>query len=74
MVEAISEIGTVINEITDISQTIASAVEEQTSTAQEISQSVALNAGSANERCLIIKQMAFMPNDIQFNFYDKQLK
>ena len=40
-VEAIDQISTVINQINDISSTIASAVEEQTATTAEISRSVA---------------------------------
>ncbi len=39
-VQAINEIGTVINQINDISNTIASAVEEQTATTNEIARSV----------------------------------
>ena len=39
-VQAISEIGTIINQINDISNTIASAVEEQTATTNEIARSV----------------------------------
>lgn len=40
-VEAIGQISTVINQINDISNTIASAVEEQTATTNEISRNVA---------------------------------
>lgn len=39
-VQAIAEIGSVINQISDISNTIASAVEEQTATTNEISRNV----------------------------------
>jgi len=40
-VEAIAQIGSVINQINDISNTIASAVEEQTATTNEITRNVA---------------------------------
>src|SRR5581483_10600463 len=40
-VQAIAEIGSVINQVNDISNTIASAVEEQTVTTNEISRNVA---------------------------------
>jgi methyl-accepting chemotaxis protein len=39
-VEAIREIGTIINQINDIQSTIASAVEEQTATTNEIGRNV----------------------------------
>jgi methyl-accepting chemotaxis protein len=40
-IDAIGEIGTIINQISDISNTIASAVEEQTATTNEISRNIA---------------------------------
>ena len=47
-VEAIAEVGTIINQIDDISNTIASSVEEQTATTNEISRNVSEAArGSA---------------------------
>ena len=48
-VEAIGEIGKVINQINDISNTIASAVEEQSATTNEISRNVAEAAKGADE-------------------------
>jgi methyl-accepting chemotaxis protein len=48
-IAAIAEIGTIINQISDISNTIASAVEEQTATTQEISRNVSEAAKGAGE-------------------------
>ncbi|WP_305789676.1 methyl-accepting chemotaxis protein [Symbioplanes lichenis] len=48
-VEAISEISTVIAHINDFQATIASAVEEQNATTEEMSRSVALAASGAGE-------------------------
>ncbi|MCH8313904.1 MAG: methyl-accepting chemotaxis protein [Nitrospinae bacterium] len=48
-VEAIGEITTVINEINDISNTIASAVEEQTATTNEMARNVAEAAKGSQE-------------------------
>lgn len=48
-VEAIGQIGKIINQINDIQNTIASAVEEQTSTTGEISRNVAEAARGSNE-------------------------
>jgi methyl-accepting chemotaxis protein len=48
-VSAIAEIGSVINQINDISNTIASAVEEQTATTNEISRNVAEAAKGTTE-------------------------
>jgi methyl-accepting chemotaxis protein len=48
-VAAIGQIGTIINQINDIQNTIASAVEEQTATTNEISRSVAEGARGTNE-------------------------
>ena len=48
-VEAIDQIGKIINQINDIQNTIASAVEEQTATTSEISRNVAEAAKGSNE-------------------------
>jgi methyl-accepting chemotaxis protein len=48
-VEAIAQIGKIINQINDIQNTIASAVEEQTATTGEISRSVTEAAKGASE-------------------------
>jgi methyl-accepting chemotaxis protein len=48
-VEAIAEVGTIINQISDISTTIASAVEEQTATTNEISRNASEAARGSNE-------------------------
>lgn len=48
-VEAIAQIGKIINQINDIQNTIASAVEEQTATTGEISRNVAEAAQGSNE-------------------------
>jgi methyl-accepting chemotaxis protein len=48
-VEAIAQIGTIINQINDIQNTIASAVEEQTATTAEISRNVTEAAKGSNE-------------------------
>ncbi len=48
-VEAIGEIGTIINQINDIQNTIASAVEEQTATTNEIGRNVAEAAKGSSE-------------------------
>lgn len=48
-VEAIAQIGKIINQINDIQNTIASAVEEQTATTGEISRNVAEAALGSNE-------------------------
>jgi methyl-accepting chemotaxis protein len=48
-VEAIAKIGTIINQINDIQNTIASAVEEQTATTGEISRNVAEAAKGSSE-------------------------
>jgi methyl-accepting chemotaxis protein len=48
-VEAIAQISTIINQINDISNTIASAVEEQTATTNEIGRNVAEAAKGSSE-------------------------
>jgi methyl-accepting chemotaxis protein len=48
-VQAIGEIGTIINQINDISNTIASAVEEQTATTNEIGRNITEAAKGAGE-------------------------
>jgi len=48
-VEAIAQIGTIINQINDISNTIASAVEEQTATTNEMTRNIAEAAKGSSE-------------------------
>jgi methyl-accepting chemotaxis protein len=48
-VEAIAQIGQIINQVNDIQNTIASAVEEQTATTSEISRNVVEAAKGSNE-------------------------
>ena len=48
-VEAIAEIGSIINQINDVSNTIASAVEEQTATTNEIGRNVSEAANGTGE-------------------------
>ncbi len=48
-VEAIAEVGTIINQISDVSTTIASAVEEQTATTNEINRNASEAARGSNE-------------------------
>ena len=48
-IDAIAEIATVINQINDISNTIASAVEEQSATTNEISRNVSEAARGSSE-------------------------
>ena len=48
-VTAIGEIGTIINQINDISNSIASAVEEQTATTNEMGRNISEAARGANE-------------------------
>ena len=48
-VQAISEIGSIINQINDISNAIASAVEEQTATTNEMGRNISDAARGANE-------------------------
>ena len=48
-IQAIAEIGTIINQINDISSTIASAVEEQTATTNEIGRNISEAAKGAGE-------------------------
>jgi methyl-accepting chemotaxis protein len=65
-VEAIGQIGGIINQISDISNTIASAVEEQTATANEIGRNVAEAAqGSADiaRNITAVAQAAQSTND-----------
>ncbi|CAB4716371.1 unannotated protein [freshwater metagenome] len=62
-VTAISEISEVIGRINDISTTIASAVEEQTATTNEIARSVTEAAGGANGIAEDITQVASAADD-----------
>jgi methyl-accepting chemotaxis protein len=48
-VEAIAQIGTIINQINDISNTIASAVEEQTATTNEMTRNISEAAKGSSE-------------------------
>jgi methyl-accepting chemotaxis protein len=57
-VEAIDQIGKIINQINDLQNTIASAVEQQTATTSEISRSVAAAAHGSNEIALNITGVA----------------
>jgi methyl-accepting chemotaxis protein len=57
-VEAIAQIGKIINQINDIQNTIASAVEEQTATTGEISRNVGEAAKGSNEIALNIAGVA----------------
>ena len=62
-VSAISEISEVIGRINDIQTTIASAVEEQTATTNEIARSVTEAAGGANGIADDISQVASAADD-----------
>jgi len=57
-IKAIQEIGEIIGQVNDISQTIASAVEEQTATTAEISRNVAEAAKGSGEIALNITGVA----------------
>jgi methyl-accepting chemotaxis protein len=57
-VEAIRQIGNVINQINDIQNTIATAVEEQTATTGEISRNIAEAASGSSEIALNITGVA----------------
>ena len=57
-VEAIGEIGAIINQISDLQNTIASAVEEQTATTAEISRNVSEAAQGSSEIARNITQVA----------------
>lgn len=61
-IRAISEIGTIIDKVNDISNTIASAVEEQTATTNEITRNVAEAACGSNE---IAENIASVANGAQ---------
>ncbi|WP_246166609.1 methyl-accepting chemotaxis protein, partial [Nocardioides psychrotolerans] len=62
-VSAISEIAEVIGRINDIQTTIASAVEEQTATTNEIARSVTEAAAGANEIAADVTQVASAADD-----------
>jgi methyl-accepting chemotaxis protein len=64
-VSAISEISEVIGRISDIQSTIASAVEEQTATTNEISRSVAEAATGANDIAEDVTRVAGAASDTQ---------
>jgi methyl-accepting chemotaxis protein len=62
-VAAIGQISAIINQINDIQNTIASAVEEQTATTNEISRSVAEGARGTNEIAANITNVAMAAKD-----------
>jgi methyl-accepting chemotaxis protein len=62
-VQAIAEIGTIINQINDISNSIASAVEEQTVTTNEISRNVAEAAKGSGDIAKNISGVAMAATD-----------
>ena len=64
-VSAISEISEVIGRISDIQSTIASAVEEQTATTNEISRSVSEAATGANDIAEDVTRVASAASDTQ---------
>ena len=66
-VKAIDEIVGIINEINSISATIAAAVEEQTATTNEISQSVGSAARGANDVARNVQQAALGANEVSRN-------
>ncbi|MGA2080323.1 MAG: methyl-accepting chemotaxis protein [Holophaga sp.] len=66
-VKAIEEIVSVINEINSISGTIATAVEEQTATTNEISKSVGAAARGANEVARNVQEAATGTNEVSRN-------
>jgi len=66
-VKAIDEIVRIINEINQISGTIAAAVEEQTATTNEISKSVGEAARGANDVTRNVNQAAAGANEISRN-------
>ncbi len=66
-VKAIDEIVTIINEINNISGTIAAAVEEQTATTNEISKNVGYAARGAAEVARNVQQAAAGTNEVSRN-------
>ncbi|MCA8941116.1 MAG: hypothetical protein KDB80_01035 [Planctomycetes bacterium] len=62
-VEAIGRISEIINQVNDIQSTIASAVEEQTATTNEISRSVAEAASGSSEISKSVSQVANLATD-----------
>ncbi|HEV7206606.1 MAG TPA: hypothetical protein VGN18_18515, partial [Jatrophihabitans sp.] len=64
-VDAISEIGDIIDRINDIQTTIASAVEEQTATTNEIARSVTEAATGANGIAADIAEVAAAASSTQ---------
>lgn len=60
---AISEIGDIIGKVNDISNTIASAVEEQTATTNEMSRNVSAAARATNDIAATVMQVAHSAED-----------
>ena len=69
-VKAIEEIVAVINEINDISATIAAAVEEQTATTNEIARSVGEAARGAEEVARNVQEAAQGTNEVSRNVHE----
>jgi methyl-accepting chemotaxis protein len=67
VVKAIDEIVQIINQINDISGTIAAAVEEQTATTNEISKNVGEAARGANDVAKNVQQAAAGANEVSRN-------
>jgi len=72
-VEAIAQIGNIINEINDISNNIAAAVEEQTVTTNEISRNVSEAAGGTGEIAHNIAGVATAAQDTTRGASDTQV-
>jgi len=72
-VEAIAQIGNIINEINDISNNIAAAVEEQTVTTNEISRNVTEAAGGTGEIAHNIAGVATAAQDTTRGASDTQI-
>jgi methyl-accepting chemotaxis protein len=71
-VQAIGEIGTIINQINDISNSIASAVEEQTVTTNEINRSMAEASKGVNDITKNISGVAMAAKDTTQGATDTQ--
>jgi methyl-accepting chemotaxis protein len=72
-VEAIGQIGKIINQINDIQNTIASAVEEQTATTGEITRSVIDAASGSGQIAENVTQVAAAAQDATRGAADSQL-
>jgi methyl-accepting chemotaxis protein len=71
-VEAIGQISAIINQISDIQTTIASAVEEQTATTNEIGRSVAEAATGSSEIAQNVSGVAEAAHDTKTGATDTQ--